>query len=194
LDIDKEQLMKTATLLLAIMLVAGCAGRTIAKVDSPAFEKRIHQYVEVRRAAAAEAGRLHTTNAARLQADTENLAAAIRERRQAAEEGDVFTADIAHEFRVALNHQFQGKEGEKLLNRVASPNPASLELQINDRYPADQPRSSMPHRILRVLPRLPDHLEYRFVGRDLVLLDRNAGVVVGILRQAIPELPATTLQ
>ena len=37
-----------------------------------------------------------------------------------------------------------------------------------------------------VLPALPDELRYRFVDRDLVLLDVHADLVVDILRDALP--------
>jgi hypothetical protein len=40
--------------------------------------------------------------------------------------------------------------------------------------------------ILEALPELPDEVEYRFFGRDLVLLDVEAGLVVDVLKQALP--------
>jgi hypothetical protein len=36
------------------------------------------------------------------------------------------------------------------------------------------------------LPELPPELSYRFVGRDLVLKDIKAGLVVDVLPNAIP--------
>lgn len=39
--------------------------------------------------------------------------------------------------------------------------------------------------VAKVLPPLPAGLEYRFVGNDLVLRDEAAGVVVGVLRNAV---------
>jgi hypothetical protein len=40
------------------------------------------------------------------------------------------------------------------------------------------------------LPRLPIELEYRFVDRDLVLLDREIDLVVDVLKDALPPEPA----
>jgi hypothetical protein len=40
--------------------------------------------------------------------------------------------------------------------------------------------------LLSVLPALPEELEYRLSGSDLVLLDVDARVVVDILRDAVP--------
>ncbi len=39
--------------------------------------------------------------------------------------------------------------------------------------------------VLDALPRLPHELQYRFVGRDLVLVDTHADLVVDILRNAV---------
>jgi hypothetical protein len=39
---------------------------------------------------------------------------------------------------------------------------------------------------LDVLPELPEELEYRFAGRDLVLIDIHAELVVDVLRRALP--------
>jgi hypothetical protein len=39
--------------------------------------------------------------------------------------------------------------------------------------------------ILNALPPLPDELQYRFVGVDLILVDIHANLVVDILRNAV---------
>jgi hypothetical protein len=40
--------------------------------------------------------------------------------------------------------------------------------------------------VFNVLPGLPAELEYRFVGRNLVLLDAEANLVVDVVREALP--------
>ena len=40
--------------------------------------------------------------------------------------------------------------------------------------------------ILEVLPELPDGLQYRFVERDLVLVDIAADLVIDVLPDALP--------
>jgi hypothetical protein len=44
----------------------------------------------------------------------------------------------------------------------------------------------MPPTMFMALPELPDELQYRFVGRDLVLIDLHANLVVDVLREALP--------
>jgi len=40
--------------------------------------------------------------------------------------------------------------------------------------------------IIEALPPLPDELQYRTLGRDLVLVDVHANLVLDILREALP--------
>ena len=47
----------------------------------------------------------------------------------------------------------------------------------------------MPPAILATLTPLPQGLEYRFVYRDLVLVDVGANLVVDILENALPLIP-----
>jgi hypothetical protein len=44
----------------------------------------------------------------------------------------------------------------------------------------------VPVNILARLPRLPDDIEYRFLGRDLILLDARARVILDRIPSAIP--------
>lgn len=59
------------------------------------------------------------------------------------------------------------------------------EVQINGRPPAGRYVRVWP-ALLAALPALPEELEYRFVGWDLVLVDIHADLVVDILKDAVP--------
>ena len=43
-------------------------------------------------------------------------------------------------------------------------NPGRLQLQVNARYPESVPVSTVPPQVLQALPKLPEELEYRFIG------------------------------
>ena len=61
------------------------------------------------------------------------------------------------------------------------------EAQVNSRIPAGRQVRVWP-ALLAALPALPEELEYRFVGWDLVLVDTHADLVVDILKDALPGL------
>ena len=55
---------------------------------------------------------------------------------------------------------------------------------VNGRFPWMRGAAMWPC-IIDALPPLPDELQYRIVGRDLVLVDVHANLVVDILREAL---------
>jgi hypothetical protein len=57
---------------------------------------------------------------------------------------------------------------------------------VNAAYPKDQPVQSMPPSLLKELPQLPRELEYRVVGRTLILRDTEANLIVDYVKEALP--------
>jgi hypothetical protein len=57
---------------------------------------------------------------------------------------------------------------------------------VNARYPDEVPLSTMPPDLLRVLPALDEGLEFRFVGRHLILLDVRSHLIVDVIDNAMP--------
>jgi hypothetical protein len=66
-------------------------------------------------------------------------------------------------------------------------NPGRIQIRINSRYPDEIPVSTMPPQILAALPKLPDELEYRFIGERLILLDIHAHLIVDFIEDALPR-------
>jgi len=60
-------------------------------------------------------------------------------------------------------------------------------LAPNTPYPEREPVSTVPPELFAKLPPLPEPLEYRFVGRHLVLRDRASALIVDFLPRAIPR-------
>jgi len=60
-------------------------------------------------------------------------------------------------------------------------------LKINEDYPSTVPVQSMPPSVLMNLPQLPKEVEYRIVGRDLILLDVGTNLVVDIAPNVVPS-------
>jgi hypothetical protein len=44
----------------------------------------------------------------------------------------------------------------------------------------------MPPQVLAMLPKLPDDLEYRFIGNRLILLDVHAHTIADYIENALP--------
>lgn len=64
--------------------------------------------------------------------------------------------------------------------------PRDVALGVNMVYPFGLPLATFPGRLLEALPELPKGLEYRIVGRHLILRDVTGNIIVDILRDVFP--------
>ena len=109
------------------------------------------------------------------------LARRIREARDGAEIGEIFTPPISAEIRRIL----QERMTPTTLAGIMDDNPGMFSHPVNGTYPKRRTLSTMPGAILAVLPSLPDGLEYRFLGRDLILHDTRANIILDRISCAI---------
>ena len=111
----------------------------------------------------------------------------IRAARASAKRGELFTEQAEPVIRRLLAAVFDGPEGKQLLASVLDENPTGMKLTVNMRYPDTVPISTMPPEVLQTLPKLSEDLEYRFIGRHLILLDTHSHVVADFIPDAIPQ-------
>ena len=72
---------------------------------------------------------------------------------------------------------FPGPEGAELKASIMDENPGRLQLQVNGRVSGHRcPLSTVPPQVLQALPKLPEDLEYRFIGDRLILHDIHAHI------------------
>jgi hypothetical protein len=110
------------------------------------------------------------------------LAKRIREAREGAKQGEIFTPAIGAEFRRVLVLEMTASTRAA----IREDNPGSFSHRINGTYPKENPVSTVPANILALLPRLPDDIQYRFLGRHLVLHDTRANIILDRIRCVIP--------
>ena len=115
------------------------------------------------------------------------LARAIQQLRPKAKPGEVFSKAIRAFFRRQLERVFAGPEGRRLKAAIMDENPGPIRLQINGRYPDSVPLATMPPQVLAELPKLPQELEYRFIGERLILLDVPAHLIIDYIEEALPK-------
>lgn len=114
------------------------------------------------------------------------LARLIRDARRNAKPGDVFTRDSRAVIRGLMVRVFGGPDGAKLKASIMDENPGRLHLTVNSRYPDTVPLSTVPPQVLAGLPKLPEELEFRFIGRTLILLDVHAHLIVDLIDNIVP--------
>jgi hypothetical protein len=111
----------------------------------------------------------------------------IREARPNARRGEIFTEDVRKAFRITIREEFRGPQGRNARTTIRQGAPLTkLHLQVNQPYPDGVPFTTVPPTLLLKLPKLPDQVAYRIVGRDLILLDVAASLVVDEILEVIP--------
>ena len=68
-----------------------------------------------------------------------------------------------------------------LSDREEGDPPPPSHLQVNARWPERMPFNFVPPQLIAALPPLPPELEYRIIGRSLVLWDHHANLIVDFL-------------
>jgi hypothetical protein len=153
----------------------------------PTFVARINQYVEMHRLATAPLGPLEVcSDPEELLRQQGALARAIRESRPNAREGDIFTPDAARYFRTLIAEvAWRGLDLWGEVEDALAWDTEAAVVEVNAPVPWNAGPMMWPSVLWR-LPELPPELEYRFVGRDLVLIDVDGNIVVDVLREAVP--------
>jgi hypothetical protein len=114
------------------------------------------------------------------------LADALRAARRDAREGDIF-GTAAPQFRQVIRRDLRARDMDEALAALQEV-PIAVVLHVNEDWPADAARATVPPRLLKNLYPLPADLEYRFIDRHLVLVDIDAGMIVDIVRDVVPSM------
>jgi hypothetical protein len=149
------------------------------------FNARLEKYIKFQRTLLKEAPLRETENSAEITARQELLAAKIRTIRKNARQGDIFTPQVAAMFRRLLYPELHGTDAQATKDDLKEGAPTAVPVKVNAAYPADQPLSTVPANLLARLPHLPKDVDYRVVGRHLILRDVDANIIVDYIPNAI---------
>jgi hypothetical protein len=171
--------------------------RKVAKMERKEIEEFLeeaNEYLEDHRKAAAELPKLpDRAEPEQVTAYADRLAEGIKARRRHAKQGDILSPRIAQIFARILNAELtrQGPDRKVVLTEG---NPAGdeenfgpVKVAVNAKYIPAAPLSTVPPTLLLQLPPLPKELEYRFVGRTLLLRDSVSNLIVDYIPTAVPK-------
>ena len=122
-----------------------------------------------------------TEDVRQIRRGTRSLARAIRASRRGAVQGEFFTVATSAAFKSALALIMNADVWAVIMDD----NPGSFSHDIDGSYPEGKTHSTMPGIVLASLPPLPDGIEFRFLGRDLILYDAKANTIIDQLNDAI---------
>jgi hypothetical protein len=200
------------TWLAALLVLPGCKEKPAATVneankldekaaeapkpiEDPRFKDffdHVRAYMKIHEAADAKVPSLRETKDPKeVSAREKALADEIRVQRAGARQGDVFSPSAAEQIGIVVAEDFKArpmKDQKAILVEV----PVKVPPAINTDYPTTLPLATVPPALLLKLPTLPEELEYRFLGRHLILRDIKANLIVDFIPDVVPAAPAKT--
>jgi hypothetical protein len=165
----------------------------LERAEADELLARVEEYLDHRREAREELPKLKDkAEPEDVTAYAKTLSDNIRARRRGAKQGDVFTPKVARGLRrlFARGLAATTRDREVVLTE-GNPTGDEERLQapsvvVNGQYIPAAPLSTIPPTLLLALPTLPEQVEYRFVGRSLILRDAVANLIIDFLPEAVP--------
>ncbi len=128
-----------------------------------------------------------TTKSEKIAEHPHELAETIKAARANAKAGDIFTPDIARQFKEAIAQTFHAPAADDVRKTIRQGEPLKgWNLSVNAEMPDAVPTTTVPPNLLLHLPSLPPDLAYRIIGHDFVLEDLDARLIVDFITGAVP--------
>jgi hypothetical protein len=150
------------------------------------LQGRMNAYLDLRMSLAQQLKPLaSTSSSSELTARQEALAAAIKEARKNAHQGDLVPQGMADRLRSIVRSDMKSRSAEERAALHAEV-PAGMTLGINRTFPSHAALPTVPPLLLKSMPVLPDNLQYRFANRNLIIVDGDTQVIVDYVPNVLP--------
>ena len=157
------------------------------KAAIQSFENEVKEYVKLRNKVREQAPKLSKdATPEQIHAYQKTLEESMRAARKNARRGELFKPDMAEYIRRTLKTEFQGKDRKDIRDIVFETELQGVVLRVNYPYAQSAELSEMPATLLSKLPQLPKEVRYRFVGRNMLLVDRESNVIIDYMPEALP--------
>lgn len=192
----------SAAFLLALVLApltARAQGATAATQDAQAnlsekdkqtvaaFDERVKAYVKMREGLEEKLPKLpKDATSEQIERHKTSFQEIVRNARVGAKHGDVFTPEAAAYLRGVIKTIFDAREKQEVREKVFEAENKEVPIRVNYTYPETAELVEMPPTLLMQLPQLPKQVKYRFVGRNLLLVDRENGLIIDYMTDALP--------
>lgn len=151
------------------------------------FEKRAKEYTSLRERIEAKLPKLpKKATPEQIEFHKTALQAAVQAARIGEKQGNVFTTEASQLIRGIIKAEFKGRDRRDLRKTVFEAGTKGVTTRVNFSYPESKELLEMPPSLLLALPQLPKQLRYRFVGTNLLLVDRENNVIIDYMPSALP--------
>lgn len=111
---------------------------------------------------------------------------ALRAMRAGTMPGYIFKPEFAEYVRTTIQTEFPVRDRVEIKQTILEADTKGVPLKINYPYPEGKEFTQIPPTLLLKLPQLPKEVKYRFVGRHMLLVDTDNGLIVDFTPNALP--------
>ena len=152
------------------------------------FDDAIAKYMALRRRLRSEvAGPVKNSTSSQVTDASDALAGAIERARRDAAVGSIFNEQVAAMIKHRIADAVRTEKLTPVLADIDDEGKAGPMPKIHLRLPVTAQMATMPPSLLKVLPPLPKELEYRILGRYLILRDVDASLILDYVPAAVPR-------
>jgi hypothetical protein len=154
------------------------------------FLDRVNEYVALQKKVDNGLPKLTgNDNPSKIEANQAAMASRIKMARASAKRGDIFgSAEPVLMVVVREDANLRTlREARAAMEEVPKFDPPA----VNTPYPEKAALATVPPLLLDALPKLPEGLEYRFMGNDLILRDTKANLIADFINNAVPTAAKT---
>jgi hypothetical protein len=152
-----------------------------------AFEARVKEYVSMREQLEGKLPKLSKDSTPeQIEAHKAALQKAVQGARVSAKPGDLFVPELAAHIREVIKSELKPTTKREVRETVLESEVKAVPLRVNYPYPESQELIEMPPTLLLKLPQLPKQVKFRYVGRNMLLVDRENGLIIDFMPDALP--------
>jgi hypothetical protein len=152
------------------------------------FDAAIAKYMALRNRLRGEvSGPVKNSTSSQVTNASDALAAAIERARPEAQLGSIFAAPVAAVIKRRIADAVRTEQLASVLADIDDEGKAGPAPKVHLRLPVSAQMATMPPSLLKVLPPLPKELEYRILGRYLVLRDVDASLILDYIPAGVPR-------
>ncbi|HSE33182.1 MAG TPA: hypothetical protein VLA93_16530 [Pyrinomonadaceae bacterium] len=189
-EMIKSALRLTISIYVGVLwaLVATANAQSVSdKQAIRVFESEVQEYVKLRNQVKDKVPKLSKdATPEQIQTFMTSFQEATRAARMGAKAGEIFKPEVSTYIRMTLKTHFRGQDRAELRKTIFEAENETIPIRVNYPYPQDKEFTEMPATLLLKLPQLPKELRYRFIGRNMILVDRDNNLIVDYMVDALP--------
>ncbi|HET6892361.1 MAG TPA: hypothetical protein VFH31_14765 [Pyrinomonadaceae bacterium] len=111
---------------------------------------------------------------------------ALRAMRAGTQQGYIFNKEFAPYLRTIIKTEFPPRDKAEIREVILEADTKGVPLKVNHPYPETKELTQIPPTLLLKLPQLPKEVKYRYVGRHMLLVDTDNGLIIDYMLNALP--------